>query len=165
MGANVDVVEDKKVVLAEVEHYDCIVFSPGPGLPRNTRSMFPVLEKYEDSKRILGICLGMQGIAEFFGAKLYNQQQVKHGVAETIRILKSDNLFHGFPSHIKVGLYHSWAVDLMDCAELKATSNTENGVTMSFEHISKPIYGVQFHPESILTDKGKELLSNFIFPN
>jgi anthranilate synthase component 2 len=165
IGLNIDVVvvEDKKVDLIVVDQFDCIIFSPGPGLPSSTISLFPVLELYANSKRILGICLGMQGIAEFYGAELFNQKVVKHGVAENITILKPENIFLNFPKVLRVGLYHSWAVDLTNSKSLDITAISENGILMAIQHSTLPIFAVQFHPESILTEKGKELLSNFIF--
>lgn len=165
MGVEVSVREDKQLDLNEVENFDCVIFSPGPGLPEETQSLFPVLEKYANTKRILGICLGMQGISDFFGGKLYNQEAVKHGVSEKIKILRTENLFKDFPSTISVGLYHSWAVNIQECKELRPTAYSESNVVMAIEHVDLPIYAVQFHPESILTEKGKELLVNFIFPS
>lgn len=164
IDAEVTVVEDKQVDLNAVAQFDCIIFSPGPGLPRSTQSLFPILEKYSTSKRILGICLGMQGIAEFYGGSLYNQQMVKHGVSEKIEVLDKGTLFKGLPSEFNVGLYHSWAVDISNTKRLKPLALSENNILMAFEHVEFPIYGVQFHPESILTENGKELLMNFIFP-
>lgn len=161
-GAEVEVVEDKKVVLAEIDRFDAIVFSPGPGLPKETQSMFMVLVAYASSKKILGICLGMQGIAEYFGEQLYNQVQVKHGVSEKINILNSTTLFKNLPSEFQVGLYHSWAVELSNLSELKPLAVSENAVLMALEHSDYSIYGVQFHPESILTENGKEILKNFL---
>ena len=165
IGLNIDVVviEDKKVDLKFVDQFDCIIFSPGPGLPSSTFSLFPILERYANSKRILGICLGMQGISEFYGGKLFNQKEVKHGVAENIKILKPENIFFNFPTFLRVGLYHSWAVDLSNCKNLEETAISENGILMGIQHVTLPIFAVQFHPESILTEKGKELLANFIF--
>lgn len=163
MQVDVSVREDKLLDLNEVERFDCIIFSPGPGLPKETKSLFSVLEKYATSKKILGICLGMQGIGEFYGGKLYNQQLVKHGVSEKIKIQSQEHIFRGFPPVITVGLYHSWAVDIENNKHLRPTAFSESGVLMALEHKNLPIYAVQFHPESILTEKGKELLSNFIF--
>lgn len=164
LDADVTVIEDKLVDINSIDQFDCIIFSPGPGLPSSTQSLFPILEKYASSKRILGICLGMQGIAEFIGGSLYNQQMVKHGVSEKIEILDKGTLFNGLPTEFKVGLYHSWAVDISNTNKLKPLAHSENNVLMAFEHVELPIYGVQFHPESILTEHGKELLINFIFP-
>jgi anthranilate synthase/aminodeoxychorismate synthase-like glutamine amidotransferase len=163
LGAAVDVVEDRELDIDNVEHYEAIVFSPGPGLPEQTNSLFPVLERYAKSKKILGICLGMQGIAQFYGASIYNQKAVKHGVAESLTVLSHDNLFLSLPDTFKVGLYHSWAVDLNGVAILKEMARSEEGVTMAFKHMSLPVFGVQFHPESILTEYGKNILSNFLF--
>lgn len=162
-GAEVEVVEDKKVVLAEIDRFDAIVFSPGPGLPKETQSMFKVLEQYASSKKILGICLGMQGIAEYFGNHLYNQVQVKHGVSEKINILNSTTLFNNLPTEFQVGLYHSWAVELSNQSELQPLAVSQNSVLMALEHSNYSIYGIQFHPESILTENGKEIFKNFLF--
>lgn len=163
LGVDVTVCEDKQVLIEEVENFDCIVFSPGPGLPRDTKSLFPVLEKYAGSKKILGVCLGMQGIADFYGARLFNQEKVKHGVAESITIRQESKLFLNIPKEIEVGLYHSWAIDLKEATDLKVTGESESNIVMAFEHTELPIFGVQFHPESILTPKGKEILENFLF--
>ncbi len=162
-GAEVTIVEDKLVQLEEVDTFDAIVFSPGPGLPKETFSMFNVLKHYANKKKILGICLGMQGIAEYFENELYNQVQVKHGISEKISISNSTTLFKNLPSEFQVGLYHSWAVTLNSASEMQQIALSENNVIMAIQHASKPIYGVQFHPESILTDNGKEIFKNFLF--
>lgn len=161
-GAEVTIVEDKLVQLEEIDTFDAIVFSPGPGLPNETHSMFNVLEHFAGKKKILGICLGMQGIAEFYDNSLYNQVQVKHGISEKICISNSTTLFNNLPSEYKVGLYHSWAVTLNAVSEMKQIALSENNVIMAIQHASKPIYGVQFHPESILTEYGKEIIKNFL---
>lgn len=163
LGAKLTVLEDKEVKIDELDQFDCIVFSPGPGLPKDTHSMFPVLERYASSKKILGICLGMQGIAEFYGATLYNQKNVKHGVVETIKVLSESKLFLNIPKEINVGLYHSWAVDLENAKNLKMIAKSDNCVVMAIEHNELPVFGVQFHPESILTPYGKEIIENFLF--
>lgn len=165
IGCDVDakVVEDGKLDINEIESYDAVIFSPGPGLPKNTIHMFSVLERYAKSKKILGICLGMQGIAQFFGASIYNQKQVKHGVSERMNILRPDTLFKDLPIFFEVGLYHSWAVDVHRSDVLEILSESENGVVMAIKHKSLNIYGVQFHPESILTEHGKNILVNFLF--
>jgi anthranilate synthase component 2 len=162
-GAEVTIVEDKLVQLEEVDTFDAIVFSPGPGLPKETFSMFNVLKHYANKKKILGICLGMQGIAEYFENELYNQVQVKHGISEKISISNSTTLFKNLPSEFQVGLYHSWAVTINSASEMQQIALSENNVIMAIQHASKPIYGVQFHPESILTDNGKEIFKNFLF--
>jgi len=162
-GADVTVIEDRAVKLEEVAHYDCIVFSPGPGLPKDTASMFPVLEKYASSKKIIGICLGMQGIASYFGDELYNLNQVKHGVSEQITIESSGSLFVNLDKTQTVGLYHSWAVKLKENSQLEGLAYSSEYVLMALKHRDYPIYGLQFHPESILTKNGKEMLKNFLF--
>lgn len=162
-GAEVTIVEDKFVQLEEIDTFDAIVFSPGPGLPKETFSMFNVLEHYANKKKILGICLGMQGIAQYYGNELYNQVQVKHGISEKIIISNFTTLFKNIPSEFQVGLYHSWAVSLNTVSEMKQIALSENNVIMAIQHASKPIYGVQFHPESILTENGKEIFKNFLF--
>lgn len=163
LEVDVTVCEDKEIILDELESYECIIFSPGPGLPKETYSMFSVLKRYSNSKKILGICLGMQGVAEFYGAKLYNQESVRHGVAEKMLINKETRLFNGFPKNIDVGLYHSWAVELNESSQLISTGHLENGIVMAIEHFELPVFGVQFHPESILTSQGRELFTNFLF--
>lgn len=163
LGAEVTVWEDLAVEIDQVAQFDCIVFSPGPGLPKDTKSLFPILKQYEKSKKILGVCLGMQGIAEYYGAKLYNQKEVKHGVSEKIRCINDGKLFLNLPIEIEVGLYHSWAVELREGLEIFSTGISENTVVMAIEHVKLPIYGVQFHPESILTPFGKDILRNFLF--
>ncbi len=162
-GVDVTVIEDRAVNLEEVALYDCIVFSPGPGLPKNTTSLFPVLEKYSASKKILGICLGMQGIAAYFGDDLYNLSQVKHGVSEQISIDTSNALFSNLKKTQTVGLYHSWAVQLKENSKLMEIGESNESVVMALKHNKLPVYGVQFHPESILTENGKEILKNFLF--
>lgn len=162
-GVDVTVIEDRAVILEEVALFDCIVFSPGPGLPNETTSMVPILEKYASSKKIMGICLGMQGIAEFFGDHLYNLKQVKHGVSDQILIDTSSALFADLEKTQTVGLYHSWAVQLKKDSQLVEIGKSNEDVVMALKHSGLPIYGVQFHPESILTENGKQMLKNFLF--
>ncbi len=162
-GADVSVVEDREVKIEEVERYDAIIFSPGPGLPQDTHSMLPVLERYSHSKKILGICLGMQGIALFYGDTLYNLKHVKHGIAEQITIDNSSSIFTNLTENQTVGLYHSWAVELKNNSPLVELGKSKENVLMALKNNYLPVYGVQFHPESILTENGKEMLKNFLF--
>ncbi|MDP4798239.1 MAG: aminodeoxychorismate/anthranilate synthase component II [Crocinitomicaceae bacterium] len=162
-GADVSVIEDRAIKIDEVELYDAIIFSPGPGLPKDTCSMMPVLERYSHSKKILGICLGMQGIAVFYGEKLYNLKHVKHGVSEQITIDNSSRIFTNLTENQTVGLYHSWAVELKENSQLEALGKSNENVLMALKNKHLPLYGVQFHPESILTHNGKEMLRNFLF--
>ncbi len=163
LGVDVTVVEDKTINLDEIEQFDSIILSPGPGIPKDTNSMFAVIERYSKTKKILGVCLGMQGIAEYFGAKLYNQNSVKHGVSEKMNIIRPNRLFKNFKNEISVGLYHSWAVDLKENDVLIPIAFSENSILMAYEHCSLPVFGVQFHPESILTENGKDVFKNFLF--
>jgi anthranilate synthase component 2 len=162
LEAKVTVWEDEKVIIDEIELFDAVIFSPGPGLPQEKKSLIAVLEKYATSKKILGVCLGMQGIAHYFGETLYNLSEVKHGVEATIKLENENPLFKGLEKEQVVGLYHSWAVGLNDNSELIPLAVSSEGVIMALKHKNLPIYGVQFHPESILTPNGKEILKNFL---
>ncbi len=159
----VDVVRNDCLDFTLVAEYDKIIVSPGPGLPSETTNMFELYRRFGTSKPMLGVCLGMQGLAEFFGATLLNQENVKHGVQEEVTIQSDSKLFIGMPSTFNVGLYHSWMVDANSIPdELICTSVSQDNVVMSLEHKSLPLFGVQFHPESILTDNGRELIFNFL---
>jgi len=138
---------------------DAIVLSPGPGLPNEKIGLNALLNALIGKKPILGVCLGMQALVEFLGGKLINQAIVKHGVQESIEISNQNGLFTKLPSCIQVGLYHSWMVS---CPESWITARSLAGVPMAFERSDLKLYGVQFHPESVLTPFGREILSNFI---
>lgn len=160
---NVIVKRNDEIDIVEVNQYDKIILSPGPGLPSETNLMFDILRDYSGSKSILGVCLGMQGIAEFFGGKLINQAKVKHGVAVDVKVDSESILYKGVPSEFKVGLYHSWCVDEMSLPEsLEITGVSEEGVVMSIQHKTLPVFGVQFHPESIMTEHGLAIIRNFL---
>ncbi len=143
----------------DLVHFDAFVLSPGPGLPQEKAGLFAFLEQYVGQKPILGVCLGMQALAEFLGATLENQQHVKHGVSEEIDIMHHDGLFRSLPNALEVGLYHSWKVD---CPVHWVSAKSKSGVNMAIELPEKKVYGVQFHPESVMTPLGKEILQNFI---
>jgi anthranilate synthase component 2 len=138
---------------------DAIILSPGPGLPNEKVGLSALLDQFVGRTPILGVCLGMQALVEHLGGSLMNQVQVKHGVQETIDIMDHTGLFQGLPKRIEVGLYHSWKVV---CPENWLTAHTEAGVPMALERSEMKVYGVQFHPESVLTPLGKEILRNFI---
>lgn len=148
----------------DAEAYDRIVFSPGPGIPDEYPIIKEVLRRYERSKRMLGVCLGHQAIGEYYGARLVNLDTVYHGQRKTVSVLPpADPLFEGLPATLPVGLYHSWAVagdSIPDC--LRATSVSEDGIIMSLAHCRYDIRGVQFHPESIMSDHGSRLLANWL---
>jgi anthranilate synthase component 2 len=160
----VDVFRNDEITIEEVGKYNTIILSPGPGLPKDAGILKAVIEKYASTKKILGVCLGMQAIGEVFGGKLTNLRDVFHGVATPIQVLdKSDLLFKGLPSSFNIGRYHSWVVDNDGFPEvLNITSVEENGQIMSLKHKDFSVYGVQFHPESILTEHGKEMINNFL---
>lgn len=161
--AEVTVIYNDLVTDKDIEQCDKLILSPGPGLPSEAGAMPNIIEKHYQSKPILGVCLGFQAIYEFFGGRLFNQRKVMHGVAVACEVSNSTVLFKNIPSNIKIGLYHSWAADPNAKPEkLEITALTTNGVIMAFQHQTLPIYGVQFHPESILTEFGKEMIQNFL---
>lgn len=159
-----DVIRNDKITVDEVEAYDKILLSPGPGLPSSAGIMPALIERYAPQKSILGICLGHQAISECFGAKLYNRKTVLHGIATPID-LKTDQepLFEGLGDEITVGRYHSWAVDPNSVGEnLTITAVDKEGEPMAIRHNQYDVAGLQFHPESILTPQGKQIIQNWI---
>jgi anthranilate synthase component 2 len=161
---DVSVIFNDQINLEEVAQYDKIVFSPGPGLPADAGLMNEIISTYADSKPMLGVCLGFQAIVEVFGGQLYNQLEVKHGVAVKAQFDTSSTLFKETAPEFEVGLYHSWAVHEKDLPKVfKPTARSIEGVLMAFEHKTRPIFGVQFHPESILSQYGKQIVKNFLF--
>ncbi len=162
IDCEVTVARNNAVSLEEIVLYDKIVLSPGPGLPSGAGKMLEIIRLYASQKPILGVCLGMQALGEHFGAKLYNQSIVKHGVSENCKHNQKSAIFNRVSENFEVGLYHSWAVDISETKELKAIAYSENDILMAFEHQTLPIYGVQFHPESLMTKDGKTILQNFI---
>jgi anthranilate synthase component 2 len=162
LDCNVDVVRNNEVNKMGVDAYDAVVLSPGPGLPKEAGQLMEVIAYAFGKKPILGVCLGMQALAEFKGANLYNQKEVKHGVSELCEQIIPNQLFSDIPKSFKVGLYHSWGIELKNELEFRKTAISDSGVLMAFEHTVFPVVGVQFHPESILTDYGKKIILNFI---
>jgi anthranilate synthase component 2 len=163
LGADVTVVRNDKFRIKDLEQYDKIVLSPGPGIPSEAGLMLEAIKAYAGRKPILGICLGHQAIGEAFGAKLLNIGNVVHGVATPARLTAQDYLFEGLPNDIEVGRYHSWVVsdeDLPACLEV--TSRSDDGYIMSLRHREYDVRGIQYHPESVLTPKGKEIINNWL---
>ena len=160
----VDVYRNDKISLEEVNNYDGIILSPGPGLPSEAGLLLSIIENYYESKRILGVCLGQQAIAEVFSGSLVNLSKVHHGVATQIQLTQPMHyLFEGLPAEIEVGRYHSWVVNpagFPDCLQVTATD--KNGEIMALSHKDYDVCGVQFHPESILTPRGKEIIFNWL---
>lgn len=161
LGAELTVKRNDQFELEELNDYDKIVISPGPGIPDEAGLTKKVISAYAGKKPILGVCLGHQAIAEVFGGKLVNLDKVYHGVGTKI-IADNDYIFNKLPAELTVGRYHSWAVDNKVPNELEVTAVDENNIVMALKHKKYDIRGIQFHPESILTPKGKELLKNWL---
>lgn len=158
------VIKNDQLNIQDIEQFSNILISPGPGLPSTAGRIKEVISKFASSKKILGVCLGHQAIGEVFGGKLYNFPIVRHGVTTKVKIVdNSDYLFENFHAEFDAGLYHSWAVskkNFPDC--LKITSISNDDVIMSISHVEFDVKGVQFHPESIMTHLGKQLIQNWL---
>jgi len=163
-GPRMQVFRNDKITLAEVDQFDKILLSPGPGIPQEAGIMQDLVKRYGPTKSILGICLGHQGIAEAYGATLYNMKQVLHGVASEISLLDEDELlFRGVPKQTSVGRYHSWAVVPESInGDLKITARDANQEVMGIRHRFHDVAGLQFHPESVLTAEGKQMIHNWV---
>lgn len=164
LGFMPEVYRNDEISLDDVEVYDKIIISPGPGIPGEAGILPVLLERYAGSKPILGICLGEQAIGERFGARLRNLSEVYHGVQSPVTITVDDEyIFEGLPKRIDVGRYHSWVVDSVSFPEtLEITAMSDDGEIMAVRHKSLDIRGVQFHPESVLTPEGLTILSNWL---
>lgn len=165
LGSEVCVLRNDRFQLADLMSYDKIILSPGPGIPQEAGLLLDVIRQYGGVKPMLGICLGEQAIGEAFGARLINLKTVYHGVQTPVRLLsENEELFRGLPPEIMVGRYHSWVVDkacLPDCLRITAVSH--EGLIMGLRHTTYNIHGIQFHPESVLTPLGKNIIHNFLF--
>ncbi|HMQ50338.1 MAG TPA: aminodeoxychorismate/anthranilate synthase component II [Saprospiraceae bacterium] len=163
LGQKIDVFRNDAIGLDAVQVYDAIVLSPGPGLPKDAGIMPHLIKRYAPEKPIFGVCLGHQAIGEAFGGELENLSEVYHGVETDMQVLvKEEPLFTAVPEQFRAGRYHSWAVkktSLPDCLEITAID--ENGAIMAMRHRAYNVRGVQFHPESIMTQYGKQMLENF----
>lgn len=161
---SIDVYRNDRIALDEVGKYDKILLSPGPGIPEEAGIMPELIRQYGPCKSILGVCLGHQGIAEAFGASLYNMPGVLHGVAGRVKVVKEgDRLFHEIPAEYRICHYHSWNVDKAQPGdEIEVTAVDEFGEIMAISHKQYDLKGVQFHPESIMTEHGHQLLKNWI---
>jgi len=163
-GVPVDVFRNDEISLEEIEKYDKIVLSPGPGLPEESGLLLEIIKEYAPKKSMLGVCLGHQAIGEAFGGKLFNMNRVFHGVATPVKLTGNPSvLFNGLPESFDVGRYHSWIVEkenLPACFEITSLDN--EGVIMSMRHREFDVEGVQFHPESVLTPLGEKILENWL---
>ncbi|WP_430424484.1 anthranilate synthase component II [Maribacter litoralis] len=162
LGCEVIVKRNDQLTLEEVDAFDKIVLSPGPGIPDEAGLLKQIIKKYAPTKSIFGVCLGQQAIAEVFGGSLINLDEVYHGIATKININKDAIIFKGMPREIEVGRYHSWVVNPDLPEVLEATSVDENGQIMSLHHKEYDVHAVQFHPESVLTPQGKKMLENWL---
>jgi len=164
LGRDVEVWRNDKFELADVDQYDQILLSPGPGIPQEAGLLLDVIKAYAPTKSIFGVCLGQQAIAEAFGGSLLNLGRPMHGIATPITVLdEQEVLFKDCPSVINVGRYHSWVVNnygLPDC--LKITATDETNEIMALRHKELDVRGVQFHPESVLTEHGKQMMKNWL---
>lgn len=167
LGAQIEVRRNDQITLDEVERFDKILLSPGPGIPEEAGILLPLIRRYAPTKSILGVCLGEQAIGEAFGAKLVNLTEVYHGISSDIQIVADDPLFEGLPRRFQAGRYHSWVVSreqFPDCLEVTAV-DTEKNYIMALRHRTYDVRGIQFHPESVLTPEGKRMIQNWTLNN
>ena len=161
--AKVEVFRNDKISLSEIKKYDKILLSPGPGIPTEAGILLDVIKEFASTKSILGVCLGQQAIGEVYGGKLINLDSVYHGVATEMEVVMGDPLFRNIPKKFKAGRYHSWVVDQKNFPdELEVTVKDENGYVMGLQHKKYDVRGVQFHPESILTEHGLKMIDNWV---
>lgn len=178
----VEVYRNDQIPLEDVQEYDKIILSPGPGIPEEAGLLLPLIKEYAPTKSILGVCLGHQAIGEAFGGKLVNLSTVYHGVATAVRVVSSElsvvskaadpslitqhsrsKLFDGLPDELEVGRYHSWIVsDENFPKDLEVTARDDNNYIMALQHKKYDVQGVQFHPESVLTPMGEAILRNWL---
>ncbi len=160
----VEVVKNDQLSLKEIDNFDIIILSPGPGLPNEAGIMNALIRKYSSSKKILGVCLGHQAIVECFGGRIHNMEKVCHGVATQIHKTENESvLFKDIPDTYIAGRYHSWTAELNKIPDaLEVTGIDDKGEVMAIQHKDWPVYGVQYHPESIMTAFGKKILANFL---
>lgn len=163
MGGEVTVLRNDQFDINDLEAYDKIILSPGPGIPEEAGLLLDVIRTYKGRKPILGVCLGHQAIGEVFGASLENMKNVMHGVATPCDIISPDGIFEGLPQRFTVGRYHSWVISGEGLPDsLTVTAKSDDGCIMAVKHKEYDIHGIQFHPESILTPQGNIIIKNFI---
>lgn len=164
INGKVTVVRNDEIPLEKVNDYDKIILSPGPGIPEEAGLLLPLIKEYAATKSIFGVCLGLQAIGQAFGAELINLKEVYHGVATNAKVVADDGvLFKNMPRELQVGRYHSWVIDKNTLpAELVITAEDEEGYIMALQHNKYDVSGVQFHPESVLTPQGEQILRNWL---
>lgn len=162
-AANVVVVRNDKLDIDYIAGFDSLIISPGPGLPHEAGNICEVINAFAGKMPILGICLGMQAMAVAFGGKLLNLKKVYHGKKMNIQVIEEHKIFGGLPKNIQVGRYHSWVIDKRTLpANFIITSVDDEGNPMSIKHKVHSLHGLQFHPESIMTEHGNTMLKNWI---
>ena len=170
LNQKVDVFRNDEISLDDVGQYEKILLSPGPGIPEEAGILLPLIRKYAPTHSIFGVCLGHQAIGEAFGGKLSNLTKVYHGIASPITLVKDlkissfdNDWFTNLEQPLTVGRYHSWVVKDEDFPhELEITSREENQMIMSIRHKVFDVQGVQFHPESVLTQEGERMIRNWL---
>lgn len=163
LGAEVTVYRNDQFILSQIEPFDRIILSPGPGIPSEAGLLLDVIREYAGKKPMLGVCLGHQAIGEAFGGTLVNLSDVFHGVATEANVVADDEVFKGLERRITIGRYHSWVVskdNFPSCLEV--TAESDEGQIMALRHREHNIHGIQFHPESVLTPEGKQMLANWL---
>lgn len=159
-----EVIKNDSILIEQVERYDKILLSPGPGLPQDNPILYEIIDRYAQSKPILGVCLGHQAIAETFGGKLKNLNSVLHGVTAKVSVIdENDCLFKGLRKEFEAGLYHSWVIEkntFPNC--LTVTALSEDKLIMAISHKEFDVKGIQFHPESIMTPQGNKIIENWL---
>lgn len=163
LGAEVTVYRNDQFRMEQLDAFNKIILSPGPGIPSEAGQLLDVIKTYAGKKPMLGVCLGHQAIGEFFGGRLTNLSEVFHGVATEGTQFANDYIFDGLPRRIVMGRYHSWVVDkagFPDCLEV--TAESDEGQIMALRHRQYDIHGIQFHPESVLTPEGRTMVGNFL---
>lgn len=160
---SVEVRRNDQIALEEFEGFDKVLLSPGPGLPKDAGCMMEFLKRYADEKSILGVCLGLQAIGEHFGARLENLEYVLHGKSSQLKSQCKSPLFESLPHQFQIGHYHSWVIHPESIpADLEVIASNEDGLVMAIQHRDLPIFGVQFHPESVLTPQGRKIIQNWL---
>ena len=157
-----DVFRNDKISLEDVNQYDKILLSPGPGIPEEAGIMMDLIKQYAANKTILGVCLGHQAIGQVFGAELYNVGKVIHGKARNTTIIEDDILFDGMDKNFPSGRYHSWAIKNVQ-SPLIVTALDDDNIVQAIKHETYNVRGVQFHPESVMTPNGKKIIENWLF--
>ena len=160
---DVDVFRNDKIALEDIKKYDKILLSPGPGVPSEAGILHEVIKEYSPTKSILGVCLGHQAIGEIFGCELENMEKVLHGIATPLTIVQDDIIYKGLPKSFMVGRYHSWQIKSASVSpEIIVTGIDDKGGIQSIRHVKYDVVGVQYHPESVLTENGLTIMKNWL---